>query len=146
MLGSIGTKNDTMYNIGYGTIIGCPAISGVIGCGQLTCWLTSIGLVTKLGYIWVCCTCTSTWVANVLSTTSCKEDWSFFFINLFNLSSTKGQFLNSCPTCWEYAQVNATSIIGRLVVTDIFRWTNGHSTIFMTSTLGQTDWWNGCVY
>jgi hypothetical protein len=27
-----------------------------------------------------------------------KEVISFFFINRFNLSSTKGQFLNSCST------------------------------------------------
>jgi hypothetical protein len=36
MLGSICTKDGTIYHIGYGTILGCPAISGVTGCGQPT--------------------------------------------------------------------------------------------------------------
>jgi hypothetical protein len=59
---SIGTKDGiVLYHIGYGIVLGCPTISGVTSCRQLKCYLTDIGLVTKLGYIWVCCTSTPTW-------------------------------------------------------------------------------------
>jgi hypothetical protein len=72
MLGSIGTKDGTiLYYIKYGTILGCPVISGVIGCGQ------------------ICCTCAPTCVAGVFGTISYKEVMNFFLINLFNLSSTR---------------------------------------------------------
>jgi hypothetical protein len=36
MLGSIGIKDHIIYHIGYGTILDCLAINGVIGCGQPT--------------------------------------------------------------------------------------------------------------
>jgi hypothetical protein len=51
MLGSVGTKDGIIYHIGYGIILGCPTISGVTSCGQPTCCLTDVGLVTKLGCI-----------------------------------------------------------------------------------------------
>jgi hypothetical protein len=79
------------------------------------------------------------------NTTCCKEVLSFSLFNLFNLSSTKGQFLNSCPTCWQYAHANATSIVGCVVVIGIFHWTSGHSTVPMIDTLGQIVWRSGCV-
>jgi hypothetical protein len=70
MLGSIGIKDGiVLYHIGYGIVLGCPAINGVIGCGQLT----GIRLVTKFNYIKACCTNTPTWVINVLNTTSCRK-------------------------------------------------------------------------
>ncbi len=104
MLRSIGIKDGiVLYHVGYGITLGCPTISGVTNYGQPICWLTDIGLVTTLDYIWVCCISTPTWVVGVLDTTSCKEVKGSYFINLFNLSSTKGQFLNSCPSCWQYA-------------------------------------------
>jgi len=91
MLGSIGIKNGTiLYHIGYGTILGCHATSGVISCDQPTCWLIGIGLVTELGCIEACYTSTPTWVIGVFGTTSCREVWSYSLINFFNLSSTKG--------------------------------------------------------
>jgi hypothetical protein len=35
MLGSMGTKNGiVLYHIGYNIVLGCPTISGVIGCNQ----------------------------------------------------------------------------------------------------------------
>jgi hypothetical protein len=47
MLGSMGTKGGTMlYHIeygGYGTILGSPTISNVIG--QPKCWLIDVGEV-----------------------------------------------------------------------------------------------------
>ncbi len=93
MLRSICTKDgNILYHIEYGIVLGCPIISGVTSCDQLKCWLTSIGLVTKFGCIWVCYTGTPTYVASVLSTTSCREVLSSFLINFFNLSSTQGQF------------------------------------------------------
>jgi hypothetical protein len=113
MLGFIGIKYEIiLYHIQYSIVLSCPTISGVIGCSQLKWWLIGIGLVTKLDCGRICCTCTPTWVASVLDPTGCKEVISYSFINLFNLSSTKGQFLNSCPTCWQYAYVNAISIVG----------------------------------
>jgi hypothetical protein len=67
------------------------------------------------------------------------------FINRFNLSSTKGQFLNSCSTCWQYAHVNAISTIGYGVVIDIFCWIGGYSTVPKTSILCQTPLVTCCV-
>ncbi len=58
-----------------------------------------------------------------------REVMSSFFINNFNLSSTKGQYLNSFSTCWQYAHVYAISTLGCGVVIDIFHWIGGHSTI-----------------
>ncbi len=122
MLGSISTKDGiVLYHIKYGTFIGCPTINGVTSCGQPKCWLTNVRLVTKPGCIWFCCIGTPTRVASVFGTTVCKEVLNSSFINLFNLSSTKGQFLNSCPTCWQNAQVNATSTVGWVGITSIFR-------------------------
>jgi len=100
MLGFIGIKDGiTLYHIGYGTIIGCPPINGVIGCDQPKCWLTNIRLVTKFGCGRICYIGTPTCVVGMFGTTCCREVLSFFLINLFNLSSTKGQFLNSCLAC-----------------------------------------------
>jgi hypothetical protein len=91
MLGSIGTKNGTiLYYIWYGTILGCHVTNGVTSCDQPKCWLTDVGLVTKLGCGQICCTCTPICVVGVFSTTSYKKVISFFLINFFNLSSTKG--------------------------------------------------------
>jgi hypothetical protein len=54
MLGSMGTKGGTiLYHIGYGgygTTLGCLAISGVTSCYQPKCWLTNVGWVTKPNY------------------------------------------------------------------------------------------------
>jgi len=100
MLGSIGIKDgNILYHIEYDIIIGCPVINGVIGCDQLKSWLTDIGLVIKFSCIWVCYIGTPTCVHNVLITTSYRRVLSSSFINFFNLSSTKGKNLNSCPTC-----------------------------------------------
>jgi hypothetical protein len=102
MLASMGTKGGTiLYHIRYGgycTTLGCLAISGVIGCCQPKCWLTNVGLVTKLDCGQIFCIGTPTCVIGVFSTASCKTNLDFL-INNFSLSSTKGQFLNSCPTC-----------------------------------------------
>ncbi len=74
MLKSIGTKDgNVLYHIGYGIVLGCHAINGVTSCDQPTCWLTSIGLVTKLGYIIACCIGTPTWVTSVFGTIGCKK-------------------------------------------------------------------------
>jgi hypothetical protein len=101
MLGSMGTKGGiVLYHIrygGYGITIGCCAICGVIGCCQPTCWLISVGLITKLGCGWICYTSTPTCVIGVFGITNYILSYSF--INCFSLSSTNGQFLNSCPTC-----------------------------------------------
>jgi hypothetical protein len=146
MLRSIGIKDGiVLYHIGYNIVLGCPATNGVIGCGQPTCWLTNIGLVSKFNYIGACCIGTPTWVTNVLNTTSCKKNWKFSFIYFFNLSSTKAQFLNSCPTYWQYSQVNAATTVGWVVRTSILHWINGCSMVFMKGTFGQTCWWSGCV-
>ncbi len=38
MLGSMGTKGGSiLYHIGYGTTLGCPTMTGLIGCCQLKC-------------------------------------------------------------------------------------------------------------
>jgi len=104
MLRSIGTKDGIiLYHIRYDIVLSCFNIISVTSCGQPRCWLIGIGLVIKFGYIWVCCTSTPTFVTGVLGTIGCKEVMSYSFINLFNLSSKKRQFLNSCPTCWQYA-------------------------------------------
>ncbi len=43
MLGSMGTKGGSvLYHIGYGTTLGCLAISGVTSCSQPRFWLTSV--------------------------------------------------------------------------------------------------------
>ncbi len=116
-------------------------ISGVTCCIQPKCWLIGIRLVTKLNCGQICCTCTPTCVGSVPHVV---EKFSSI-INIFNLSSIKGQFLNSCPICSQYVHVNASSTMGWVVVNGIFCWTSGHSTIPMTNTLGQTIWWSGCV-
>jgi hypothetical protein len=97
MLKSIGTKDGIiLHHIGHNTILGCLVIRGVTSCSRPKCWLIDIGLVTKFGQI--CCTSTPTCVISVFGTTCYIEVLSSSLINLFNLSSTKGQFLNSCPT------------------------------------------------
>jgi len=93
MLGSIGTKDGTiLYHFTYGTFLGCHAISGVTSCGQPKCWLINIGLLAKFNFsrfvVHVHC------VASVLSTTNCREVMNYSLINLFNFSSTNGQFVN----------------------------------------------------
>jgi hypothetical protein len=99
----MGIKDGVMlYHIGYGgqgITLGCPVINGVTCCFQPSCWLTNVKLVTKSDYGVSCCTCTPTCVIGMLGTTSCRQVMSFFLINCLNLSSTNGQFLNSCPTC-----------------------------------------------
>jgi hypothetical protein len=75
----------------------------------------------------------------VFDTTSCREVLSSFLINCFSLSSTKGQFLNSCPTYWQYAHINVISKIGNAFITGIFQWTCGRSMVPITCTL------SGCV-
>jgi len=67
------------------------------------------------------------------------------FINCLNLSSTKGQFLNSCPSYWQYAHVNVISMVGYEVITSILRWTSGCSMVPITSIFDQTPWVIGCV-
>jgi hypothetical protein len=139
MLGSMGTKGGTvLYHIGYdgyGTTLGCLAINGVTSCYQPRCWLANVGWVTKPGCDQICCTCTPTSIINVLVAADDRKVLSFSLINHFNLSSTKGQFLNSCPTCWQYAQVNAISIVGYGFVIGMRHWTSGCSMIPITSTL-----------
>jgi hypothetical protein len=51
----MGTKGGiVLYHIGYGgyggygIALGCLTIIGVTSCCQLKCWLTNVGLVTKL--------------------------------------------------------------------------------------------------
>jgi hypothetical protein len=106
MLGSMGTKGGSiLYHIGYGTTLGCPTMTGLIGCCQLKCWLFDVRLVTKPNCGQICCTSTPTCVVGGLNIIGYKEIMSSSFINHFNLSSTKGQSLNSCPTCWQYAHV-----------------------------------------
>jgi L,D-peptidoglycan transpeptidase YkuD (ErfK/YbiS/YcfS/YnhG family) len=103
MLGSMGTKGGiVLYHIrygGYGITLGCPAINGVTSCCQPMCWLIGVGLITKPSCGWICYTSTPTCVIGVLGIASYREVLSSSFINCFSLSSTKGQFLNSCPTC-----------------------------------------------
>jgi hypothetical protein len=101
--------------------------------------------LSKLGYGWICCTSTPMCVVGALGTTSYREVISFSFINIFNLSSTKGQFFNSCPTYWQYAHVNVISTVGWVVVAYIFCWTSGRSIIPMIGTFNQKVLWNGCV-
>ncbi len=102
-------------------------------------------LLTKFGCGRICCTCTPTCVISVFDTTSYKKVLSYSFGNLFNLSCTKGKFLNSCPTCWQFAHANVTSTMGWVVITDILCWTSGRSVVPMTCTFGQTIWWSGYV-
>lgn len=64
MLKSISKKDGTiLYHIEI--VLGCHATNGVIGCGQPTCWLTDIGLLTKLSCIRACSIGTPTQVASV---------------------------------------------------------------------------------
>jgi hypothetical protein len=62
-----------LYYTTLGMVLGCLATSGVTSCGQLTCWLTSIMLVTKLGCVWIFYTCTPTCVIGMLGTTCYRE-------------------------------------------------------------------------
>jgi hypothetical protein len=120
MLGSMGIKDGViLYHIGYGTTLGCLTISGVRGCCWPRCWLTDVGWVTKFNYDWICGTCTPTCIIGVLIVTDGRKVMSSSLINCLSLSSTKGQFLNSCPTCWQNAQVDAISTMGCGVVTSI---------------------------
>jgi hypothetical protein len=58
MLGSMGSKGGTtLFHIRYGgngITLACLTISGVIGCYQPKCWLTSVGWITKLGCDQIC--------------------------------------------------------------------------------------------
>jgi hypothetical protein len=47
---------------------------------------------------------TDTW-GNIVVVVGNTNWWTFItsaFNNYFSLSSTKGQWLNICPTCWQY--------------------------------------------
>jgi hypothetical protein len=142
MLGSMGTKDGVvLYHIWYsgsGITLSCPTISGVTSCYQRKCWLTGVGLVTKPGCGRICCTCTPTCVINVFNTIDYREVLSSSLINCFNLSSTKGKFLNSCPRCWQYAHAYVISIVGCAFVISIFCQTCGHSMVPIIGTLDQT--------
>jgi hypothetical protein len=87
-------------------------MNGVIGCYQPRCWLTNIELLTKPSCGQNCCIGTPTCVANVLSTIGCKEVMNPSLINHFSLSSINRQFLNSCPTCWQYAHDDVILMVG----------------------------------
>ncbi len=44
MLGSMGIKGGTkLYHIGYGIVLSCPTINGVLGYCQLRFWLIGVG-------------------------------------------------------------------------------------------------------
>jgi hypothetical protein len=92
MFGSMGTKGGiVLYHIGYGgygIALGCLTINGVTNCYQLKCWLTNVGLVTKLDCGRICYTCTLTCVTNMLGITCCKEVTRFYFNNRLSLLST----------------------------------------------------------
>jgi hypothetical protein len=101
MLGSMGIKDEIMlYCIGYGgygITLNCNAISGVTGYYRPRCWLTNVGWVVKLGNDQICGTGTPTCVDGVLIAIGGREVMNSSPINCFNLLSTQGQFLNSCP-------------------------------------------------
>jgi hypothetical protein len=91
MLTFIGTKDGiALYHIRYSTIIGCFVINGVTSCSQPKCWLIGIGLVPKLSCGQICCIGTPTCVIGLLGTAWYKKVMNYYFINLFNLWSTKG--------------------------------------------------------
>jgi len=85
MLGSMGTKGGIIfYHIrygGYGTTLRCHAISGVTGCRQPKCWLTSVGLVTKPSCGWICCIGIPTCVISVFNITSYRNVLNYFLIS-----------------------------------------------------------------
>jgi hypothetical protein len=87
-----------LYHNGYSITLGCLAISGVTSCYQPRPWLTNVGWVTKPGYDHISGMGTPTCIVSVLILIGNKEVMSFSLNNCFSLSSTKGQFLNSCPT------------------------------------------------
>jgi hypothetical protein len=107
MLRSMGTKGGSvLYNIrygGYDISLGCPSINGVINCCHHGCWLISVGWVTKPGCDQICGIVTPTCIIGVLVVIGGREVLNFSLINCFILTSTKGKWLNSCPTCWQYA-------------------------------------------
>ncbi len=121
-------------------------MNGVSGFCQFRCWVIGVELLIKLGCGQGCCTSTPTCVANVFGIVGCREIMSYFLINRFNLSFTRGQFLRSCPICWRYANDNVTSMVECMFGTNILHWTNGRSTIPITSTFDQTFWLNGCTF
>jgi len=113
-------------------------MSGVIGYCQPSCWLIGVELLTKPGCGQSCCIGTPTCVDNVFGTIGCKEVVSSSFINNFSLSSTKGQSLKSCATCWQYAHNDAISTTGCMLGTSRLHWTCDRSIIPITCTFGQT--------
>jgi hypothetical protein len=132
------------YKRWWYTTLGCPTINGVTSCCQLGCWLINVQLLTKPGCGQGCCIGTPTCIASVHSTIRCREIMSTYFIDCFNLSSTKGQFLrSSCPTYWQYAHDNAISTIGCMLGTTILHWMNDCLIVPITSTFSQTFWLSG---
>jgi len=125
------------------TTLGCPTINGVTSCCQLGCWLTNVQLLTKPDCGQGCCIGTPTCVAGVHSTIKCREIMSIYFIDCFNLSSTKGQFLrSSCPTYWQYAH---DSTIGCMLGTTILCWMSDYLIVPITCTFNQRFWLSGHV-
>jgi hypothetical protein len=101
MLGSMGIKGGiVIYHIGYGTTVGCFVVSGVKCCYQLRFWLTSVGWVIKHDCDRICEMGALACIIVMLIVIDGREVHNSFFINHSNLSSTKGQVLNSCSTCW----------------------------------------------
>jgi hypothetical protein len=100
MLRSMGIKSGiVIYHIGYGTTLGCLVISGVKWYYQPRFRLTNVGWITKPDCDRICEMGTPACIIVMFIVVGGRKVLSFFFINCSNLSSTKGQFLNSCSIC-----------------------------------------------
>ncbi len=107
ILGSRDIKRGmTLYHIGYVKVsktLVVPNTIGVIGCGQVVWYWIGITVWPILGFMaWFLNT--DTW-GNIVVVVGNTNWWTFItsaFNNYFSLSSTKGQWLNICPTCWQY--------------------------------------------
>jgi hypothetical protein len=98
MLGYVGTKGGTiLYHVGYGgygATLGCHVISGVTKYCQPMCWLTSVGWVTKPNCDRICGMGILTCITSVFVMVGGREVLNSPLNNHFNLSFTKGKFLN----------------------------------------------------
>jgi hypothetical protein len=101
-------------------------------------------LLLKASWVWISCTCELWNLIGVLRTIGCKVVMSFYFKSCFNLSSTKGQYLNSCPTYWfKWICYHLNNKIILTWNSGIIR-TCGHSICPKIGVASQTCWLGGC--
>jgi hypothetical protein len=99
---------------------------------------------SKANWVWISYTCELWNLVGMLGTIRCKVVITFYFKSCLSLSSTKGQYLNSCPTywfkwiCYHFKSRIISTWNGGIIGTC------GHSICAEIGVASQTCWLGGC--